>query len=54
LRIILPEGATDIKANLPFTSEQTMEKTFSYLDVKGRPTLVVKKKLVFDHHYKEF
>lgn len=47
LKVILPEGATDIKYEIPFEIDEKLEDlTFSYLDTTGRPTLIFKKKLV--------
>ncbi|KAL4511992.1 hypothetical protein ABPG72_012837 [Tetrahymena utriculariae] len=55
LKVILPEGATDIKSELPFSVDsQYTENTFSYLDTNGRPTLVFKKKNVIDFHNQYF
>lgn len=47
LKVVLPEGAYDIKAELPFeVDDQSQEITYSYLDTIGRPTLRFNKKLV--------
>jgi len=47
LKVILPEGAHDITYEFPFpVDEVKTETTFSYLDTIGRPTLVIKKKIV--------
>lgn len=55
MRVVLPEGATNIKTNLPFeVDEEYNTKHFGYLDVFGKPTIVFKKRLVSDFHYKEF
>jgi len=50
LKVILPEGASDIAANLPFDVEQSREITKTYLDTTGRTVLVFKKKNVLDEH----
>jgi len=46
VRIILPEGARDIKVNLPFTvdSQSTTDKHYTYLDTTGRPVVVLSRK----------
>jgi len=55
MRIIFPEGARDINFNLPFSvDEQFDDKTFSYLDFKGRPTKVIRKKGVIEQQNVEF
>lgn len=55
LKVILPEGATEIKSLLPFdVDDQYTSLTHSYLDVIGRPTLIFKKRLVCREHYKQF
>lgn len=47
LRVILPEGAYDIKHNMPYdVDSQTTEITHSYMDITGRPTIVFKKWLI--------
>jgi oligosaccharyltransferase complex subunit alpha (ribophorin I) len=43
VRIILPEGADDIKFVIPFTVEDSHEKHHTYLDTTGRPVLILKK-----------
>jgi len=54
VKVILPEGSESAKVELPFALDrQTEEKTFSYLDYKGRPTLVLEKANVLDYHSKE-
>eukprot|EP01102_Stenamoeba_stenopodia_P018754 TRINITY_DN6940_c0_g1_i1.p1 TRINITY_DN6940_c0_g1~~TRINITY_DN6940_c0_g1_i1.p1 ORF type:complete len:626 (+),score=154.03 TRINITY_DN6940_c0_g1_i1:51-1928(+) len=51
LRIILPEGASDIKPVLPFdVDSESEERHFTYLDVSGRPVLVLKKKNIVNEH----
>jgi len=55
LKVILPEGAYDISADLPFEiEEQLTSTTFSYLDTIGRPTLIFKKSLVAQYHNQYF
>lgn len=55
LRVMLPEGATDIQVNLPFEAEIEEKLEFSYLDFIGRPVMVIKKQNVIDdYHNKDF
>jgi len=52
LRIIFPEGATNIEYVTPFTLDGSPETdtTFTYLDTIGRPVLILKKNnLVLQH-----
>lgn len=42
LSIVLPEGATDIKVNVPYDLETSTSSTYSYIDLRGgRPTLTL-------------
>ncbi|KAK8960214.1 Dolichyl-diphosphooligosaccharide--protein glycosyltransferase subunit 1B [Platanthera guangdongensis] len=50
IRVILPEGAKNPSAAIPFDSDHFLEKTYSYLDVVGRSTVVIKKKNVVPDH----
>jgi oligosaccharyltransferase complex subunit alpha (ribophorin I) len=55
LRVILPEGATQIDFSAPFAVESvSMEVQKSYLDTAGKPVLVIKKKNVIDEHNQIF
>ncbi|KAF8073141.1 OST1A [Scenedesmus sp. PABB004] len=54
-RVVLPEGAKNIKPTLPFDGvEQGWDKKFTYLDTAGRPTLVLTKANVVPEHNKPF
>jgi len=51
LRVILPEGASDIKVKAPFSFEsQSFDSHSTYLDTVGRPVLVLKKHNVVEAH----
>lgn len=51
VRVVLPEGAASIKAELPFGGvEQGRDKVFSYLDTVGRPVLVLTKRGMVPEH----
>jgi len=55
VRIILPEGAKNIKAHVPFTVDPESTSThWTYLDTTGRPVLVLTKKNVVSEHDKYF
>lgn len=55
VKIILPEGATDIDVILPFEIDSKHFETLnSYLDTTGRPVLVLTKKNAVDFHRKPF
>ena len=55
VRVILPEGASDIEYILPFDVDRTeFEERSSYLDVTGRPVVVFYKKNAVDFHRKPF
>jgi oligosaccharyltransferase complex subunit alpha (ribophorin I) len=44
LKVILPEGATNIKAHIPFEIDsETRDLHFSTLDYFGKPVIVIKK-----------
>ncbi|PVU96089.1 hypothetical protein BB561_001405 [Smittium simulii] len=44
LSIVLPEGAKNIKYNIPFLTESvTITKEFSFLDFSGRPKILIRK-----------
>lgn len=48
----MPEGAENIKVDIPFEVDSIEHtKTFSILDIQGRPTLIIKKKHVGEFHY---
>ena len=53
LKVILPEGATDVKAHLPFEVDSIENGLhFSTLDYLGRPVLIIKKDNVISHLHK--
>lgn len=56
VRVILPEGASDISVKTPFpVSELPRETHYTYLDTKGRPVVVLaKKNLVPSAHNQHF
>lgn len=43
VRVVLPEGSTDIKPILPYDMEHSFDVKFTYLDTSGRPVLVLRR-----------
>jgi oligosaccharyltransferase complex subunit alpha (ribophorin I) len=55
VKIVLPEGSSNISHFLPFDVDKTyFETTYSFLDFQGKPVLVLEKKNVMDFHRKPF
>lgn len=55
LRIILPEGCTDIELKAPFAMEEgKRELHYTYLDTIGRPVVVVQKSNLVEQHIQDF
>ena len=55
VKVILPEGAKDVKSYLPFKVEdEHQDLEYSYLDTIGRPVLVLEKRNAADFHRKPF
>lgn len=50
LQVILPEGASNIKAKVPFQVTQTQDIRQTYLDTKGRPVVVLHKRNAVPDH----
>lgn len=50
IKVVLPEGSKNPVLSIPFSADQTHETRYSYLDVIGRPTVVIKKKNVVPEH----
>lgn len=46
VRILLPEGASDIRLVTPFDVEETRTISYQFLDLTGHPTLELRKKNV--------
>lgn len=49
-QVVLPEGASDITYSLPFDVEASRSVKYTYLDVSGRPVLVLRKAHVVPEH----
>ncbi|XP_078488301.1 dolichyl-diphosphooligosaccharide--protein glycosyltransferase subunit 1-like [Ciona intestinalis] len=55
LKIILPEGSKNIKADLPYSAERGEDSLhFTYLDTVGRPVVVFRKKDLVEQHIDDF
>ncbi|KAK1362209.1 Dolichyl-diphosphooligosaccharide--protein glycosyltransferase subunit 1 [Heracleum sosnowskyi] len=50
VKIVLPEGSTNISASVPFPVQQSEETKFSHLDMVGRPVVVLEKRNVVPEH----
>ncbi|CAM9709814.1 unnamed protein product, partial [Phaeothamnion confervicola] len=55
--VILPEGATNVKASVPFEVEESRTRRFTYLDTAllgGRPVVTLHKRNVVHEHNVKF
>ena len=50
MQVILPEGASNIKAKVPFPVDQTQDIRQTYLDTTGRPVVVLHKRNAVPDH----
>ncbi|CAA6655250.1 unnamed protein product [Spirodela intermedia] len=50
VKVVLPEGSKNPSASVPFPVKQKLETSFSYLDVVGRPTVVLEKENAVPEH----
>jgi oligosaccharyltransferase complex subunit alpha (ribophorin I) len=53
VRVILPEGSSDIQFSAPFPVSQSMDVRKSYLDAFGRPVLVLEAHNIITNHNKD-
>lgn len=54
-KIILPEGSTQIKVNIPYAATRLPDSLhYTYLDTKGRPVISFTKKNVVENHIQDF
>lgn len=54
-KIILPEGSTSVKVNLPYAVTRLPDSLhYTYLDTKGRPVISFTKKNVVENHIQDF
>eukprot|EP00049_Salpingoeca_infusionum_P018177 m.356078 g.356078 ORF g.356078 m.356078 type:complete len:446 (-) comp17432_c0_seq1:298-1635(-) len=55
VRVVLPEGASDIEVDLPFSvCKNERAKKITYFDTNGRPVVVLKKSNLVEEHMQEF
>lgn len=55
VKVIIPEGAADVKPSVPFAIDSvSFDVTKTYLDVTGRTVLILKKKNVVPYHNQIF
>ncbi|KAF8679100.1 hypothetical protein HU200_045862 [Digitaria exilis] len=50
IKVVLPEGSKNPQPIVPFATEKHLETSYSYLDVVGRTTVVLKKNNVVGEH----
>ncbi|GAB4854953.1 Dolichyl-diphosphooligosaccharide--protein glycosyltransferase subunit 1B, variant 2 [Ancistrocladus abbreviatus] len=50
IKVVLPEGSMDPSAVAPFPLQQTLETSYSYLDIVGRTVVVLEKENVVPEH----
>ncbi|XP_075992622.1 dolichyl-diphosphooligosaccharide--protein glycosyltransferase subunit 1 [Anticarsia gemmatalis] len=54
-KIILPEGSTSVKINLPYAVTRLPDSLhYTYLDTKGRPVITFTKKNLVENHIQDF
>lgn len=55
IRIILPEGATNIELDTPYDVKRLEDSLhFTYLDTKGRPVVEITANNLVEHHIQDF
>ncbi|KAE8716398.1 Dolichyl-diphosphooligosaccharide--protein glycosyltransferase subunit 1A [Hibiscus syriacus] len=54
VKVVLPEGSSDISVAAPFPVEQWLETKISHLDIDDRPVVVLKKTNVVPEHNQYF
>ena len=55
VRVVLPEGASDIKVRLPFSATREKDEVRkTYLDTFGRPVVILRKQNLVDKHIQDF
>ena len=55
IRIILPEGATNIELDVPYDVTRLEDSLhFTYLDTTGRPVVEITAKNLVEHHIQDF
>jgi oligosaccharyltransferase complex subunit alpha (ribophorin I) len=54
MKVVLPEGATDIQVLSDLHVPVDIIKTFTYMDTIGRPTVIFEKRNLVDEHFQRF
>ncbi|GAB2300473.1 Dolichyl-diphosphooligosaccharide--protein glycosyltransferase subunit 1A [Dionaea muscipula] len=54
VKVILPEGSTEISAFVPFHVKEWPETKLSHLDIAGRPVIVLRKESAVPEHNQHF
>ncbi|XP_057518097.1 dolichyl-diphosphooligosaccharide--protein glycosyltransferase subunit 1A isoform X2 [Amaranthus tricolor] len=54
VKVVLPEGSTDLSVSVPFEVEQWQETKVSHLDISGRPVIVLRKVNAVPEHNQNF
>ncbi|GAB2215890.1 hypothetical protein Droror1_Dr00023651 [Drosera rotundifolia] len=54
VKVVLPEGSSEISASVPFPVNQWHEKKLSHLDIAGRPVVVLEKEKAIPEHNQHF
>ncbi|XP_059637598.1 dolichyl-diphosphooligosaccharide--protein glycosyltransferase subunit 1A [Cornus florida] len=54
VKVVLPEGSSDISVSVPFPVKQWQETKFSHLDMVGRPVIVLEKTNAVQEHNQHF
>ncbi|XP_021285467.1 dolichyl-diphosphooligosaccharide--protein glycosyltransferase subunit 1A [Herrania umbratica] len=54
VKVVLPEGSSDISVSAPFPVKQWQEAKISHLDIDGRPVVVLEKTNVVPEHNQYF
>jgi oligosaccharyltransferase complex subunit alpha (ribophorin I) len=53
LRVVLPEGASNVRVESQYGAKVSEYKTFTYFDTTGRPTLLIEKSNIVDEFDKK-
>ncbi|KAF5203638.1 Dolichyl-diphosphooligosaccharide--protein glycosyltransferase subunit [Thalictrum thalictroides] len=54
VKIVLPEGSSDVSVSVPFSVKQLQEVKYSHLDIVGRPVAVLERKNAVPEHNMHF
>lgn len=54
VKVVLPEGATEIKVLPAMDTPVNIVKTFTYIDTIGRPTVLFEKRNLVDENFRRF